>query len=110
VFYYENDDEFVYADGIYEGLRLPWERPPRDPDATFLDSLVAEYTMFRDTFVYVLRSWIRLPNTLLHIGTSEGYRLWNYWLGLPVPPREWKIQVPGRRAVPVPEGERHTDL
>ncbi|KAJ5818192.1 Endoplasmic reticulum oxidoreductin-1 [Penicillium riverlandense] len=110
VFYYENDDDFYYAEGIYEGSRLPWERPPRDPDATFLDSLSAEYTMFRDTFVYVLRSWIRLPNTLLHIGTSEGYRLWNYWLGLPVPPREWKIQVPGRRAVPVPEDERHTDL
>jgi hypothetical protein len=26
---------------------------------------------------------------------SESERLWAFWLGLPVPPRQWKLKAPG---------------
>jgi hypothetical protein len=32
-----------------------------------------------------------------HIFIMEMNRLWNYWLGLPVPPRSWEIQFPTHR-------------
>lgn len=32
--------------------------------------------------------------TRFELGVLEFNRLWNYWLGLPVPPRAWRIQKP----------------
>ena len=32
----------------------------------------------------------------LKIFLSEMDRLWDYWLGLPVPPRSWEIRLPRR--------------
>lgn len=30
----------------------------------------------------------------------EGQRLYAFWLGLPVPPRPWKLQAPGSESAP----------
>ena len=56
----------------------------------------AEARLVWRAYVYVLRSWIVLPNKLWHIFLEESGRLWNFWLGLPVSPRSWEIHVPSR--------------
>ncbi|OJJ88767.1 ER oxidoreductin [Aspergillus glaucus CBS 516.65] len=93
-FYYEGDEEeFSYR---AERQRLPWERRPRRPDDGFLDDFKAEFEVVWDTYMFVLGSWARIPQTVFEIGVLEVNRLWNYWLGLPVPPRTWKIKLPSR--------------
>ncbi|KAJ5183723.1 hypothetical protein N7492_001339 [Penicillium capsulatum] len=87
----EDEGEWVYGKK-YD--RLPWERPPHKPDATFWDDLQVEWMMVRDTTIYVLERWITLPKTLFTIGVSESQRLVAYWLGLAVPPRVWKFHTP----------------
>ncbi|KAE8140977.1 endoplasmic reticulum Oxidoreductin 1-domain-containing protein [Aspergillus pseudotamarii] len=89
-FYYENDED----DFQYLTERLPWERGPRGENDGFLDELRAEFEVFWNTFVYVLRSWANIPRTLSEITVLELNRLWSYWLGLPVPPRTWRIKRP----------------
>ncbi|KAE8145755.1 endoplasmic reticulum Oxidoreductin 1-domain-containing protein [Aspergillus avenaceus] len=89
-FYYESDDD----DFRYMSERLPWERRPSSDDETFGESLQAEWEVFFNTFVYVLKSWANIPKTLFEISVLEISRVWNYWLGLPVHPRSWKILKP----------------
>ncbi|KAA8642306.1 hypothetical protein EYZ11_002896 [Aspergillus tanneri] len=107
-FYYEDDDE----DGFrYITDEAPWERRRirRETD-TFLDDLNAEFSLVWDTFVFVLKSWINLPRTLFEIGVLEFNRLWCYWLGLPVPPRSWKIRLPRRPEMQDPGAPSYDEL
>ncbi|KAJ5622445.1 Endoplasmic reticulum oxidoreductin-1 [Penicillium herquei] len=94
--YYENSDESNWHHGRQkmEG-RKPWEYPRRPDNPGALDELVTEWTVIRDTTLYVLKSWINAPRTVFEILYMEGQRLWAFWLGLPVPPRQWKIRAPG---------------
>ncbi|KAI2786059.1 Endoplasmic reticulum oxidoreductin-1 [Penicillium oxalicum] len=109
-FYYENDDgDFIYGREKVE--RLPWQRPPRNPDATEMDDLKTEIQMIWDVTSYVLRSWIDIPRTLYEIVFWEAQRLWAFWLGLPVPPRPWKIKIPDSEGViPQPPVNPHSEL
>ncbi|GAM38623.1 hypothetical protein TCE0_033f09497 [Talaromyces pinophilus] len=84
----EDDDDFGYE----EEEILPWERP-REAES-ISEAFVQEWTMFRDTFIWVLRSWLTIPRMAWQVVVFESSRLWNYWLGLPVPPRQWKVQLP----------------
>jgi ERO1-like protein beta len=43
----------------------------------------------------------------LRIGTWESVRLYNYWLGLPVPPRAWKLKAPQPRPHTQPQQNPH---
>lgn len=62
-FYYENDEgDYIY--GREKVDRLPWERPPRMPDATAFDDIKSEFDMIWDVTAYVLRSWLDIPRTL----------------------------------------------
>ena len=45
--------------------------------------------MMMQMVVYIL-----LTGSRFEIFVLEASRLWNYWLGLPVAPRSWKIQLP----------------
>ncbi|EAW20163.1 ER oxidoreductin [Aspergillus fischeri NRRL 181] len=91
-FYYEDDeDDFKYATE-----RLPWERRPHKESDTAWDSFTAEFEVVWNTFVYVLKSWWNMPKTLWEIFVLETNRAWSYWLGLPVPPRSWRIRLPQR--------------
>ncbi|KAL8954767.1 MAG: hypothetical protein Q9183_006942 [Haloplaca sp. 2 TL-2023] len=60
-----------------------------------------ELSLVFRTLGYVLKSWIDIPSKLFHIAVLEISRLWNFWLGLPVQPREyvWDLGpvVPERR-------------
>ncbi|KAJ5898740.1 Endoplasmic reticulum oxidoreductin-1 [Penicillium tannophilum] len=40
------------------------------------------------------KSWNGIPRTCYGILRSETERLWAFWLGLPVPPRQWKPEAP----------------
>ncbi|PLN82896.1 endoplasmic oxidoreductin [Aspergillus taichungensis] len=90
-FYYEEDDDDDY---VYLTEKMPWERAPRRDTDTVWDDVKAEFAVVWDTYMYVLKSWWYLPKTLFELGVLEFNRLWNYWLGLPVPPRAWRIQKP----------------
>ncbi|RHZ59497.1 hypothetical protein CDV55_106672 [Aspergillus turcosus] len=91
-FYYEDDeDDFKYATE-----RLPWERRPHKESDTAWESFTAEFEVVWNTFVYVLKTWWNMPKTLWEIFVLEANRAWSYWLGLPVPPRSWRIRLPHR--------------
>ncbi|KAF3391738.1 hypothetical protein F1880_007848 [Penicillium rolfsii] len=108
-FYYENDDgDYIY--GREKVDRLPWERPPRKPDASSFDDLKTEFDMIWDVTAYVLRSWLDIPRTLFEITVWEGQRLWAFWLGLPVPPRAWKIKAPASEGTRRPPANPHSEL
>jgi hypothetical protein len=108
-FYYENDEgDYIY--GREKVDRLPWERPPRNPDASAFDDLKSEFGMIWDVTAYVLRSWLDIPRTLIEITVWEGQRLWAFWLGLPVPPRAWKIKAPASEATRRPQANPHSEL
>ncbi|KAF9894365.1 endoplasmic oxidoreductin-1 [Aspergillus nanangensis] len=91
-FYYEGDaDDFEYM-----AKKLPWERRPRRETDTIMDDIKAEFAVVWDTYVYVLKSWVNAPKTVWELGVLEINRMWSYWLGLPVPPRSWRIKTPGQ--------------
>ncbi|KAI1983121.1 endoplasmic oxidoreductin-1 [Ophidiomyces ophidiicola] len=55
-----------------------------------------EWRLIWRAYIFVLRSWVAFPKTAYHITIMELNRLWNYWLGLPTPPRSWKFEFPSR--------------
>lgn len=63
--YYSEDDldesNWVYGKH-YE--RLPWERPPPNPDATLWDDIKTECMLIQDTTIYIFQRWFGLPRTL----------------------------------------------
>ncbi|KAJ5719895.1 Endoplasmic reticulum oxidoreductin-1 [Penicillium malachiteum] len=108
--YYENNDESNWHHGRQkmEG-RKPWEYPRRPDNPGAFDELVTEWTVIRDTTLYVLKSWVNAPRTVFEILYMEGQRLWAFWLGLPVPPRQWKIRAPGSDD-PLAQSVEHREL
>ncbi len=63
-----------------------------DDDDEPIDILTAfrdEWRLVFRTLGYVLRSWIDFPAKLVQIFALEASRVWNYWLGLPVQPRDY---------------------
>lgn len=86
--YVEEDDE----DYGYENEDLPWKR--RGNPETISEIFMQEWNMFWGTFAWVLRSWMAIPRLAWQVFLFESNRLWNYWLGLPVPQRQYKIQFP----------------
>ncbi|KAK5077806.1 endoplasmic oxidoreductin-1 [Exophiala xenobiotica] len=68
-------------------------RKPR-PQLTVWEEVKAECTLVWRTYMMVLNSWVNLPFKLSRITIMELNRLWNFWLGLPVPPRSWAVEFP----------------
>ncbi|KAL9626418.1 MAG: hypothetical protein Q9204_007323 [Flavoplaca sp. TL-2023a] len=72
------------------------------PDPSILQAFKEEFALVFRTLLYVLRSWIDFPFKLMQITILEASRAWNYWLGLPVQPRDyvWEFDLgkgaPGR--------------
>lgn len=54
----------------------------------------AECNLVWRTYIMVLKSWFNLPFKLSGIFLMEVNRAWSYFLGLPVPPRSWKLRFP----------------
>lgn len=62
------------------------------PGETILEIFLDEWYLVWRTFGYVLKSWVTMPPKAFKILVVELSRLWNFWLGLPVPERSWDFQ------------------
>ncbi|PHH85137.1 hypothetical protein CDD83_850 [Cordyceps sp. RAO-2017] len=58
------------------------------------DRTAHEVDRFRAAVKIVINGWLRAPKTFWHIISTESVRLWQFWVGLPVNPRQWKIEFP----------------
>lgn len=69
---------------------------PRKPqqELSLWGEVKAECYLVWRTYLMVLNHWVNLPFKLSKIFIMEMNRLWNFWLGLPVPPRSWAIEFP----------------
>ncbi|KAF2099435.1 endoplasmic oxidoreductin [Rhizodiscina lignyota] len=88
-----NDSDEAEVDDIEENDGPPRRRPGK-PAETVTEIFWEEFDLVWRTFKYVLRSWVEMPVKLWRILIIELSRLWEYWLGLPVKPRSWKIHIP----------------
>lgn len=66
------------------------------PEFTLKEEIYSEFDAVWRAFKHVMNSWISFPFQAAAIAVTEGQRLWNYWLGLPVGPRTWRLHFPGR--------------
>ncbi|PHH63062.1 hypothetical protein CDD81_6307 [Ophiocordyceps australis] len=82
----EEEDEAVRE---FIALRL---RGPKS-DALY-DHFAFELDRFRLAIKIVVRGWLRAPGMFWHIISTEMVRLWQFWVGLPVTPRQWTIRLP----------------
>ncbi|KAJ5347906.1 Endoplasmic reticulum oxidoreductin 1 [Penicillium brevicompactum] len=108
-FYYEDEGEEDYIYGREQVEHYPWERKPLGPDAGVWDDIKQEWDMVWGTVGYIWQAWMDIPRTLFQIGTWESIRLYNYWLGLPVPPRAWKLKAPEPRPHTLPNNHPRRD-
>ncbi|KAL8852886.1 MAG: hypothetical protein Q9221_002262 [Calogaya cf. arnoldii] len=68
-------------------------------DPSILQAFKDEFALVFRTLFWVLRSWIEFPGKVIQITVVEASRAWNFWLGLPVQPRNyaWGFEgAPGR--------------
>ncbi|PFH61866.1 hypothetical protein XA68_15994 [Ophiocordyceps unilateralis] len=84
------EEEFE-DEAVREFIRLRLQGPRSD---SFRDRFVHEVARFRAAIKIVLLGWLRAPKTFWHIISTETVRLWQFWVGLPVTPRQWKIKFP----------------
>lgn len=68
------------------------KNPPPDVGGSAYDEAILVFK----AFAWVFKSWIGLPKLVGSIFIMEMRRLWNYWLGLPVPGRSWEFRYPTR--------------
>ncbi|KAF2203747.1 endoplasmic oxidoreductin [Delitschia confertaspora ATCC 74209] len=80
----EDDGFSAFPTREYRANMTVWEDAKAEADLVFR------------AWIYVLKSWYRLPGKALKILIAEISRLWDYWLGLPVAPRSWEIKYPRR--------------
>ncbi|KAF2869423.1 endoplasmic reticulum Oxidoreductin 1-domain-containing protein [Massariosphaeria phaeospora] len=93
-----DDDEEQPAVVAVEDDGMPdFSRDWDSRNMTVVDEFWAEIGLITRVFVYVMKSWVALPGKFVRIVLFELGRLWNYWMGLVVPPRSWEMRVPDRR-------------
>ncbi|KJZ73724.1 hypothetical protein HIM_06842 [Hirsutella minnesotensis 3608] len=87
-----DSDEFIELDeAVLEFIRLRRQGPKSD---SFVDRFTHEIDRTRVAVKIVVNGWLRAPRTFWHIFTTEMQRLWQFWVGLPVYPRQWKVKFP----------------
>lgn len=80
-----------FADFEKEEIRM--KRQARENE-TFGDQLNAELSLVWKAMKYVIRGWITFPVKAWEILVLELSRFWQYYIGVPVSPRSWKIEHP----------------
>ncbi|KAI0021111.1 endoplasmic oxidoreductin [Xylariomycetidae sp. FL0641] len=63
---------------------------PKNTSETFWQ----EFELIWKVFKMVIKSWVTAPKTMFHIMLSELNRLWEFYIGLPVTPRNWGLRRP----------------
>ena len=81
-------------DGLDEDLTS--QNGSSSSETSVMDDIRAELDLVWRTYIYVLKSWIGLPKKLLNMVVFELSRLWNFYLGLEVPEREYYMKMPTR--------------
>lgn len=69
---------------------------PKLAPTTLTEEFWEEWNLVWRTYVMVLNSWWEMPFKFSAILLMEMSRLWNFWVGLPVPPRSWDFHFPTR--------------
>ncbi|KAL9107654.1 MAG: hypothetical protein Q9227_007461 [Pyrenula ochraceoflavens] len=79
----------------YGGYEEPIREDPRSQQ-TIGEIFWEEFDAIWRAYKWVLGSWLAMPFKIWAIFLMEMNRLWNYWLGLPVPERSWDWKLPRR--------------
>ncbi|KIX04141.1 uncharacterized protein Z518_07695 [Rhinocladiella mackenziei CBS 650.93] len=66
------------------------------PQRSLVEEFWSELDLVWRAYKLVLRSWAEMPFKFFAIFVMEMNRLWNFWLGLPVPDRSWDFHFPTR--------------
>ncbi|TLS24229.1 hypothetical protein PpBr36_08465 [Pyricularia pennisetigena] len=69
---------------------LPRYKEPENLTEEFYQELDKVYRVFK----YVIKQWAAFPMTIWYIISNEATRFWQFYLGLPVSPRQWAFQRP----------------
>ncbi|KND87334.1 Endoplasmic reticulum oxidoreductin-1 [Tolypocladium ophioglossoides CBS 100239] len=85
------DDEEEMDEALREFIELRMRGPRSN---SLYDRTAHEIDRFRAAVKIVINGWLRAPKTFWHIISTETVRLWQFWVGLPVNPRQWKIEFP----------------
>ncbi|KAI2603931.1 endoplasmic oxidoreductin [Hypoxylon fragiforme] len=82
----DNDDEWDVEDDV----------PPKRerPQPTVGEAFNEEFSRVMKAFKLVLKGWVTFPKTMFLIALSELNRLWQFFIGLPVSPRNWRLERP----------------
>lgn len=92
-------DEHISPEDLddFDGLDDdPYASNETRPVYTIKEEIYSEFDAVWRAFKHVMNSWMSFPFQASAIFITEGHRLWNYWLGLPVGPRTWRVHFPGR--------------
>lgn len=74
----------------------PYEKADPLPARTLAEEFWSELDLVWRAYKLVLRSWVEIPFKFFSIFVMEMNRLWNFWLGLPVPDRSWELRFPSK--------------
>ncbi|EXJ82559.1 hypothetical protein A1O3_06372 [Capronia epimyces CBS 606.96] len=89
------DEDTLGFESVDDGLNDDRDRDPL-PQRTLSEEFWSEWDLVWRAYRMVLRSWVEMPFKLFAIFVMEMNRLWNYWLGIPVPDRSWGFHFPTR--------------
>ncbi|PQE29995.1 endoplasmic oxidoreductin-1 protein [Rutstroemia sp. NJR-2017a WRK4] len=70
------------------------ERKLKNTPQTFSEAFWEEFDLVWRVYKYVVYGWIRFPITMWEIFVLEMARIWEFYIGLPVTPRKWKLVQP----------------
>ncbi|KIX97517.1 uncharacterized protein Z520_06969 [Fonsecaea multimorphosa CBS 102226] len=90
----ENPEDTDFDD-LYDDLDVKNSPVPQQGSA-IAEAFWTELDLVWRAYKMVLRSWVELPFKFGAIFIMEMNRLWNFWLGLPVPDRSWDFHFPSR--------------
>lgn len=83
----DKPDEDV-EEGIHKFLKEERKRQ-NTKNETFTESVHTEIFLVYKVVLFVFRQWFGFPKVLWGIILNEMSRFWNFYVGLPVPPRTW---------------------
>ncbi|KAI1774765.1 endoplasmic oxidoreductin [Hypoxylon cercidicola] len=87
------DSEYEDDDWDKEEGDVPPRRARPEPE-TAREIFDDEFTKVVKVVKIVLKAWVTFPKTLFFIVVSELNRLWEFYIGLPVTPRNWRFERP----------------
>ncbi|RDI89671.1 Dipeptidyl-peptidase 5 [Venturia inaequalis] len=73
---------------------LPPYKRRTDPDMTLSEVFWDEWDLIWRTFKYVVRGWVEFPGKAWRIIIWEMGRMWNLFVGLNAPERNWEWKLP----------------